>query len=92
MKQANYTPKSEPIKAAGLKHRTIFSFKQPSPQWARNLFNIWTAFAGVAALILVTFNEYIPSSSDDIVSRILIVGTPALRIITKAFGIEIKDK
>ncbi len=72
--------------------KTTFSFKAPTPKWATNIFNSWIAISGVTALILVTFPEYIPAAVDDIASRILIIGTPVLRIVTKAFGVEVKEK
>ena len=71
--------------------RTKLSFRLPTPKWATNIFNTWIALSGVTALVLVTFHDYIPVITNDVISRVLILGTPALRIITKSFGVELKE-
>ena len=71
---------------------TKLSFKNPSPEWASKLFNWVSALTGVMGLIVVTFADEIPDKVEILIGKCVLVGLPALRIFTKAFGIEVKEK
>lgn len=70
---------------------TKLSFKNPTPEWASLLFNIISAITGIMGLIMVTFADEIPDKTEIFIGKIIIVGLPALRILTKSFGIEVKE-
>jgi len=72
--------------------RTKFSFKSPTPQWASNLFNIVMTISAILTLIIVTYPEYINDKTEDLTLRTIAISLPVLRIVTKAFGIEVKEK
>lgn len=72
--------------------KTVISFKSPSPKWASNIFNIWLVIATLATLAMATFADEIPDGIEPLVNKIIVFGTGAMRIITKAFGLEVADK
>lgn len=71
--------------------KTTISFKFPSPKWASDLFNVWLLLATLTTLFMATFADEVPDSIEPLVNKIIIFGTGAMRIITKAFGLEVKE-
>lgn len=71
--------------------KTTLSFKSPSPKWASQLFNIWVAVSMIAGLAIVTFADEIPDGTEAIINKSLLFGTGVMRILTKMFGLEVKD-
>jgi len=69
--------------------KTVLSFKYPSPKWASDIFNIWLVINAVAMLYMATFT--IPEDTEMLILKIMGFGTGAMRIITKAFGLEVKE-
>jgi hypothetical protein len=70
---------------------TKLNFRSPTPQWATLIFNIVAAFSGIMGLIMVTFADEIPDKTEILIGKIIIVGLPALRILTKSLGVEVKE-
>lgn len=68
------------------------SFKSPSPAWATNLFNIVMGLSGIVSIVVITFGDYIPDKIEDIAMRSIAISLPILRLITKSFGVELKEK
>ncbi len=71
--------------------KTSLSFKSPSPKWASQVFNIWVTLSMIAALAIVTFSDEIPDDTEAIINKSLLFGTGVMRILTKAFGLEVKE-
>ena len=72
-----------------MKNKTTFgNFAQPTPKWASLLFNIFTAISGVLSIIVVTFSDEIPDSTETLLLKIAAVSVPIMRVFTKSFGID----
>jgi len=80
---------NEPVPMSETK--TVLSFKLPTPKWASNVFNYFMIFAMVAALGVSTFSNEIPDATEALINKSLLFGIGVVRILTKAFGIDIKD-
>jgi len=79
-------------KAVDLKDtKVVLNFHAPSPKIASQIFNIWLALATILALALATFADEIPDGTEALVNKIIVFVTGAMRIITKAFGLEAKE-
>jgi hypothetical protein len=78
-----------PVKIENTK--TVLSFKSPSPKWAGQMFTLWVMVSMIAGLAIVTFADEIPDNTEAIVNKCLIFGTGVMRIVTKAFGLEVKE-
>jgi len=71
-----------------MKNKTTFgNFAQPTPKWARLLFNIFTAISGVLSIVVVTFSDEIPDSTETLLLKIAAVSVPIMRVFTKSFGV-----
>lgn len=71
--------------------KTSLSFKSPSPKWASKIFNVWVLIATLTTLAMATFADEIPDGIEPLINKIIVFGTGAMRIITKAFGLELKE-
>lgn len=71
--------------------KTTLSFKYPSPKWASDVFNIWLILATLTTLFMATFADEVPDVSEALVNKIIVFGTGAMRILTKAFGLDVKE-
>lgn len=71
--------------------KVVLNFSAPSPKIAAQIFNIWLVVATVLALALATFSADIPDGTEALVNKIIVFTTGALRIVTKAFGLEVKE-
>lgn len=71
--------------------KVVLNWSAPSPKIASQIFNIWLALATILALGLATFADEIPDGTEALVNKTIVFITGALRIITKAFGLEPKE-
>jgi hypothetical protein len=71
--------------------KTVISFKLPTPKWASVVFNYFLILTMIAALAVSTFSNEIPDVTEALINKSLLFGIGVVRILTKAFGIELKD-
>ena len=71
--------------------KTVVSFKLPTPKWAGLVFNIYLVLTMIAALAVSTFSNEIPDVTEALINKSLLFGIGVVRILTKAFGIDLKD-
>jgi len=69
--------------------KTVLSFKSPSPKWASQVFNVWVGLISIAMLYMATFD--VSEEHQLLVGKIIGFGTGVMRIVTKMFGLEVKD-
>lgn len=73
------------------KAHTRFSFSGPRPMWAKRISQIWTTIAGITAIVLANFANYIDPKILDIIKNVLITVTPALVILCESLGMKQKN-
>ena len=71
--------------------KTVLSFKLPTPKWASKIFNYYMVVTMIAALAVTTYANEIPDVTEALINKSLLFGLGVVRILTKAFGIDLKD-
>ena len=89
--KATYTPKAEPIKAAGLKHRTIFSLSGPRPRIVKRIVQAWTALAAIGTIIVTNFSLEIPDKTEGYIIKTVLTITLILGSIGESLGVKPKE-
>lgn len=72
--------------------KTVISFSAPTPKWMSTLFNIVLVAATLVTTGVVSFfSNYMNTETQLLIVSICAYTTFAVRFITKAFGLEVKE-